>query len=185
VYWTSINISCNRETLEICKTIRIVILNSLNSFFSIMNVLIDSLILKTLNRVLDIELTYRVTRNLFKLVKQLISSFQIHWSWVFTSWKIFYQLLFLFLFHHRCLNTSINISCNRETLEICKTIRIVIELTYRVTRNLFKLVKQLISSFQIHWSWVFTSWKIFHQLLFLFLFHHRCLNRFINFKYFK
>jgi len=36
------------------------------------------LILKTLNSVLDIELTYRVTRNLFKLVKQFISSFQIH-----------------------------------------------------------------------------------------------------------
>ncbi len=27
VYWTSINISCNRETLDICKTIRIVISN--------------------------------------------------------------------------------------------------------------------------------------------------------------
>ena len=43
------------KPLEICKTVRIVILNSLNSFFSIMNVLIDSLILKTLNSVLDID----------------------------------------------------------------------------------------------------------------------------------
>jgi hypothetical protein len=123
VYWTSINISCNRETLEICKTIRIVILNSLklwfsvpgrfsiNSyfyFFSIMDVLIDSLILKTLNSVLDIELTYHLTRNLFKLVKQFISSFQIHWSCVFSSWKIFYQLLFLFLFHRGCLKEFID-----------------------------------------------------------------------------
>jgi hypothetical protein len=118
VYWTSINKSYNRETLEIFKTIRIVISNllklwfsvpgrfSINSyfyFFSIMDVLIDSLILKTLNSVLDIELTYHLTRNLFKLVKQFISSFQIHWSCVFSSWKIFYQLLFLFLFHHGCL----------------------------------------------------------------------------------
>jgi hypothetical protein len=123
VYWTSINISCNRETLEICKTIRIVISNSLkwwfslpgrfsiNSyfyFFSFMSVLINSLILKTLNSVLDIELTYRRTRNLFKLVKIFISSFQIHWSCVFTSWKIFYQLLFLFLFLHECLNRFID-----------------------------------------------------------------------------
>ena len=123
MYWTSINISCNREILEICKTIRIVILNSLklwfpvpgrfsiNSyfyFFSIMEILIDSLILKTLNIVLDIELTYHLTRNLFKLVKQFISSFQIHWSCVFTSWKIFYQLLFLFLFQHGCLNIFID-----------------------------------------------------------------------------
>jgi hypothetical protein len=36
-----------------------------------MSVLIDSLILKSLNSILDIDLTYRVTRNLFKLVKQL------------------------------------------------------------------------------------------------------------------
>jgi hypothetical protein len=123
VYWTSINISCNRETLEICKTIRIVISNSLkwsfslpgrfsiNSyfyFFSFMSVLINSLSLKTLNSVLDIELTYRGTRNLFKLVKQFISSFQIHWSRVFTSWKIFYQLLFLFLFLHECLHRFID-----------------------------------------------------------------------------
>jgi hypothetical protein len=123
VYWTSINISCNRETLEICKTIIIVISNSLKwwfsvpgrfpfnpyfYFFSFMSVLIDSLILKTLNSVLDIELTYRITKNLFKLVKQFISSFQIHWSCVFTSWKIFFKLLFLFLFLHECLNRFID-----------------------------------------------------------------------------
>jgi hypothetical protein len=69
---------------EICKTIRIVISNSLKCWFSVpgrffinpyfylfpfMHVLIDSLNWKTLNSVLDIELTYRVTRNLFKLVK--------------------------------------------------------------------------------------------------------------------
>jgi hypothetical protein len=46
--------------------------------FSFMNNLIDSLILKTLNSVLNIELTYPVTRKLSKLVKQFISSFQIH-----------------------------------------------------------------------------------------------------------
>ena len=137
MYWTSINISCNRKFLEICKTIRIVISNSLkwwfsvpgrfsiNSYFyfffimdvlidslifmdSFMDVLIDSLILKTLNSVLDIELTYHLTRNLFKLVKQITSSFQIHWSCVFSSWKIFYQLLFLFLFHHGCLKRFID-----------------------------------------------------------------------------
>ena len=70
VYWTSINISCNKETLEICKTIYIVISNSLKLcfhfledflstyyfyFFSFMSVLIDSLILKTWNSVLDID----------------------------------------------------------------------------------------------------------------------------------
>jgi hypothetical protein len=43
-----------------------------------MSVLIESLILKTLNSVMDIELTYHVTGNLFKLVKQSESSFQIH-----------------------------------------------------------------------------------------------------------
>jgi hypothetical protein len=43
-----------------------------------------------------------------KLVKQFISSFQIHWSCVLTSWKIFYHLLFLILFLHECLNRSID-----------------------------------------------------------------------------
>jgi hypothetical protein len=104
-----------------------------------MNVLIDSLILKTLNRVLDIELTYRVTIFFFKLEKQFISSFQIHLSCVFTSWKIFYQLLFQFLFLHECVNRFIDF----------KDFLLDIELKYGVTKNLFKRLKQFIS-FQIH-----------------------------------
>ena len=70
VYWTSIHISCNRETLEIFKPIRNVISNSLKWLFSVpgrfsinpdfylfsfVHVLRNSLILKTLNSVLDID----------------------------------------------------------------------------------------------------------------------------------
>ncbi len=82
-----------------------VIFSSWKIFFQFfMSVLIESLIWNTSNGVLDIELTYRVTRNLFKLVKQFISSFQILRNCVLTSLKIFYQLLFLFLFLHDYLN---------------------------------------------------------------------------------
>jgi hypothetical protein len=69
-----------------------------------MDVLKHSLILETLNRVLDIELTYYGTRKLFELVKQIIvisNSLKL-------CLEIFYQPLFLFLFHHGCLKRFID-----------------------------------------------------------------------------
>jgi hypothetical protein len=142
-----------------------------------MHVWIDSLILKTLNSVMDIELTYRVTGNLFKLENNQNRHFKFI-EVVFSLPRRFSinPYFYFFSFMHVWIDSLILKTLNSE---------MDIELRYPVTGNLFKLVKQSESSFQIHWSCVFTSWKIFYQPLFLFLFLHACLNRFIDFKDFK
>ena len=89
MYWTSINIFCNRKTLEICKKIRIVYSNSLKLWFSVPG-----------------SISINPYFIYFLFVHVLINS--LIWRLEIVYW------------------TSINIFCNRKTLEICRTIRIVI-----------------------------------------------------------
>jgi hypothetical protein len=109
-------------------------INSYFYFFSFMSVLIDSLILKTLNSVLDIELTYRVTRNLFKLVK---NNLYRHFKFIEVAFSLpgrfSINSYFYFFSFMSVLIDSLILKTLNSVLDI--------ELTYRVTRNLFKLVK--------------------------------------------